>query len=255
MPCPECGYRAPTTEPTHALREAHPSFVRATLWQLRGLLLTDMILVGCLGCLAVAYLVTIVRYPAGRIGVVSMLYGLGFFGIALGLLVGLVFAGMIVRRHPNARADLDQPTRKGLAKAFWWCVGPLGVAIPIAIVTLGAAGCVVVIAIPISMASGGILAFSLFEHNTSIIRRCHADPTWTATENVLSYGSILAFVLFAISIAVLVEATILLMLAGCTMIIVTHALRTRTAIRAVQGVLVEIHGPTSEDQPPASLRS
>lgn len=246
-PCPECGYRAPTTYPTNALREAHPRFIRSTRNQLLGLVIADSIVLAGLACLAIAYFVALLTYSISTYSQSAwLLTTLGFATIFVGLLLALVFAGMIGRRHPNARPDLDQPKRKGFAKAFWWCVGPVGGALILAIAAGGAAGLLLLIAIPISFASAGVLAFSLFEHDTSVISRCRADPSWTLTHNLLGYGSILAFVLFAISIPVLVQATVPFVLTGCAMLILTHALRTRLAAHCVRRVLIENHEPPTE---------
>lgn len=245
-PCPECGYRAPTTYPTTALREAHPRFIRSTRNQLFGLIIADAIIIAGLACFAVAYLVAILLFPMSDNAAAWVLYLLGLVAIALGLLLTLILAGMIGKRHPNTRPDLDQPKRKGFAKAFWWCVGPFGGALILALATGGATSCLLLIAIPISIASAGVLAFSLFEHNTSVISRCRTDPSWTLTHNLLGYGSILAFVLFAIAIPVLVQATVPFMLTGCAMLVLTHALRTRMAERSVRRVLAEIHDPPTE---------
>ncbi len=260
-PCPECGYRAPTTYPTNALREAHPGFIRSTRNQLRGMVLADATTIAGLASGVIAYGVAVVLYPGSdRAQVVWLLWLLGLVGIVVAMLAMIVIAGLMSRRHPYARADLDQPNRKGLTKAYWWCVGPIGAGLLLTIVSGGAAGCMLLIAIPISLAAAGVLAYSLFEHNTSIITRCRMDPAWTPAQSLLGYGSILFFVLFAVAIPVLPLATIPLVATGIVMLFVTHALRTRMAercVRLVQDEIHEPHGPsaTEADQPHEPPRS
>lgn len=257
VPCPECGYRAPTTYPTDALREAHPRFIRSTSSQLRSLFVSDMVLLSGLALVATAYTIAVLLYPTSHRVPVELLLVLGAILLLLGFLAGLVISGTIVRKHRFARATLDQPTRKSVAKAYWWCVGPTGIAIVLTLATGGIAGFLLLIAIPISVASAGVLAFCLFEHTSSIIKRCGVNPSWTPFELVLGYGSILVFAMVAVSIGVLIQASLLLVLLGLAMLVVVHAKRLRVAQRCVGGVLAEVHTleSTSADLPPESPRS
>lgn len=259
--CPECGYQAPRNWPTDDLREAHPEFIRSNRTQLRGLIIADAMLLAGLGIMMAAYFLAISSFPlSDNEWVVYTAWVLGVGALLLGLLVVVIMSGWISRIHPKARDGLDQPLRKGFSRSFWWSVGPFGGALLLTIVTNGAGGCVLLIAIPISFAACGVLAYALFEHDTSLIKRCKIDPSWTLPQSLLGYGSIPMFLLFAVSITLFVEATFPLVITGFAMLVLTHLLRTRIAERCVRRIHAEIHEPidppaTSANPPPVPPRS
>ena len=253
VPCPECGYRVPTTDPTNALREAHPRFIRSTRNQLRAMVLADAVLIAGLAS-------SVIAYVGAHAQIAWLLWLLGLVGIVVALLAMSVITGLMCRRHPFARADLDQPHRKRLTKAYWWCVGPIGAGLLLTIVSGGAAGFGLLIALPVSLAAAVVLAYTLFEHNTSIITRCRMDPAWTLAQSLLGYASILLFVLAAVAIPVFPAGIGPLVATGIAMLFLTHALRTRMAARCVRRVQDEIHEPPgpsaiATDQPPEPIRS
>lgn len=248
--CPECGYSAPATWPTGDLDEAHPAFIRTVRHQLRGLISADYTVLFGLACLAAAYLVTTLRYGQSRY---SQLGGLltivGFLALAAGLLLGVLFAGYIAWPHRNARPKLDQPGRKAISMAFWWCVGPPVVGTLLTVVSGGLAACLLLLAIPISLVSASILFYGLFEHASSVIVRSKGDPNWTGLERSLGYGTLIPFMFAAMSLLFMPRAIPLLILAGIIMLVLTHLLRTHKAARCLRGAI------TLEDPSPEPPRS
>jgi|GEM_PF-6854484 len=257
-PCPECGYRALTTEPTDALREAHPRFIRSALNQLRGLILADVIVL--VGLALIASLVVATWLGAPRTGSSRAIASLGTMGfpiVAVGLAYGLVVCGFIGMRHRNARDELDQPTRASISKCFWWCVAPLGISICLTIVTSGAASCLVIITGPVSLACAGGMCSCLFSHANSITVRCGQNPSWSRLQYATAYGSLACLLLTPLTFIGKPIALALLIIGVFALLLLTHALRTRMAERCVCRVLAEIHErPTTEvGRSPAPHRS
>lgn len=246
-PCPECGYRAPTTTPTNALREAHPRFISATRTQLRNLIAADAIVLAGLALLALAS-ITLASVPQlpRTARLIASIGVLGFPAVAAGLIYGLVVCVLISTRHRNARGTLDQPGRSGISKCFWWCVAPFAGSLVLALVTGGAAGCLVIIALPISLASAGVLFFNLFEHANSIVTRCGQNPSWSRLQYTTAYGSLACVLLTPLAFIGNRLALALLIIGAIGLLLLTHALRTRMAERCVRRVQAEIHAPPTE---------
>lgn len=248
--CPECGFNIPDAWPTDALSEAHPAFLRSTRNQFGGLIIADAVILAGLLCLGAANAI-IVRnqfhnYPAPRIG--FLIIG-GLLISAVGIILGFNFAGVMSRRHPNSRPDLDQPGRRGIAKSFWWCAGPLLIVLLLTVATGGQAACLILVALLISLPSGGILVYFLFEHATSVIKRCGHNPRWSGLQ--VSVVTSTGITVFALAISLISNRAMspLLVLASLALITITHALRMRQAQRHVARVITEA------DQPPEPHRS
>ena len=254
--CPECGYLAPAGWPTDKLSEAHPAFVRATYRHIRGIVAANAIVLLALVALAGACFAAVLSQSGpDRWETAWWLMMAGFITLAAGLVVGLVFAGLIGRRHRNARKRHDQPKRKSVSLPFWWCVGPPSATLALAIVTGGFGGLLFLITIPIAVASAGVLYYTLCEHAESLIRRCERDARWTWRERTIGWGSLLAFVLSPVSMPFVIEATLPFLILGFAMLVTAHLLRMLKAARRVRAVLDRIEGLTAEDQPPESHRS
>ena len=236
--CPECGYRTPDRYLTGNLDEAHPAFIRATQRQLRGLMTSDCVVLIGLVCLIAAYARTMASphhtVASSATLVISVCGGLA---LAAGVLLGVLFAGYIGHRSRYARPGFDQPRRNTVWTAFWWCVGPLAATVALTIISGGAAACLILVVVPVSIASGGVLYFAMFEHATSVMERCRVDPRWTRTERALSSGSLLAFMLSPFGLIAGVPAIVILLLVAGFLLVTIRLMRLRRAIQVVARVL------------------
>lgn len=248
--CPECGFEIPDDWPTDALAEAHPAFLRSTRNQFGGLIIADAVILAGLLCLGAANAIIVrshfYNYPAPRIG--FLIIG-GLLISAFGIILGFNFAGVMSRRHPNARPDLDQPGRRGIAKSFWWCAGPLLLVLLLTVATGGQAACLILVALLISLPSGGILVYCLFEHATSVIKRCGHNPKWSRIQLATAYGTLASIIALPFSFTGSRIGLAPTILAGTALLVLAHALRMREARRHVARVITEA------DQPPEPHRS
>ena len=244
--CPECGYRGPTHWPTGDLHEAHPAFIRTTHKQLRGLMTADWASLLGLACLVLAYLVGVLfrSHPAAS-SLAEILILVGGVMLIAGVLTGVLFAGYVGWRHRRARPSFDQPRRITISMAFWWCVAPIGLTFVLTIISGGTAACLLIVTGPISIASGVMLYFAMFEHATSVIERCQGDIRWTTLEKGFGYGSLPCFVMIGVSLPFVPWASPSWLAAGLAMLVITRLLRLRRAARCVATLL------TWEGQPHA----
>lgn len=248
--CPECGFKIPDTWPTDALVEAHPAFLRSTRNQLRSLVIADAVILAGLLSFATANGIIvrsqIYHHPAPRIG--FLIIG-GLLLSLVGMTLGFIFAGTISRSHPNARPDLDQPGRRGIAKSFWWCAGPLLLVLVLTVATGGQAACLILVALLISVPSGGILVYCLFEHATSVIKRCGHNPKWSSIQLATAYGALASIIALPLSFTGSRIGLAPTVLAGTALLVLAHALRMREAQHHVARFITEA------DQPPEPHRS
>lgn len=247
-PCPECGFPVPTTWPTEALIEAHPKFIAHTHRCLRGLVVSDILILVGLALTLAANASNFFQFVLSNLIPFRALYLLGVLSTTVGVVWFNTNSAMLALRHRHARMGLDQPERRAIAKTMAFVLLPIPLALFIAILSNGAFAWITLPMSLVTVIGAVVLLVVQFRHAATTIKRCGQYPQWTHAQFLSGLFTTLALINALAALAWPMPAFGMALMALLFTLLLTHALRMAHAARCVRTIL-KLRSPPAPREP------